>query len=565
MTKKRLTALLLVLAMCFTAVPFPAFAEGETPAAAASDTRWETSKSKTAEATDTEDVYDVTLSLPAAEEKLSSDIVFVLDKSSCNDATKAKAESLLTALSDAKENSQASIKVAVVSFRGAATNPAELKELDDAHKADVLDAINTKPAGAGTNIEAGLAMASDILENDKEVEDHRKYIILVSDGLTRSFLVDGQNSVIFGETGDGNYEGGVSSWSVARNKDDGNYSIPDGDWNAYWAKVQAWVEADGDEYVTVGVSTTDNSDINDQTIGDHPYVKKADWDDHALSVDRAFYNAWKLYTELDGKYNCYTQSVGSYAVGIAFLNMLGGEIDFTDIQNDILYLLDKGSTVEDYMGYDASQPYNFDFVDDAASLTLKIGSDTLSAEKLDAADGATSTYGFKPEALGGEYSYTLSYFKGDGKEEEHFVWTINEAVSNFAPVSLTYQVKLTEKSETPGEYEAFTNLSATLNPVDTQGNHGDPETFERPSVTYTVAEPETTPEETTPEETTPEETTPEETTAEETTAETTETEPETVPETGDDSRLLVWVCVSLTAIAAMTAVVIVSKKRSAQD
>ena len=84
-------------------------------------------------------------------------------------------------------------------------------------------------------------------------------------------------------------------------------------------------------------------------------------------------------------------------------------------------------------------------------------------------------------------------------------------------------------------------------------------------MTYTVAEPETTPEETTPEETTPEETTPEETTAEETTAETTETEPETVPETGDDSRLLVWVCVSLTAIAAMNAVVIVSKKRSAQD
>ena len=573
MTKKNLFALMLALVMLITAAPLPAFAEGNETESSAADTKWEISKSKTAEATETEDIYDIVLSLPSAQETLSSDVVFVLDKSSCSEQTAAMAEGLLQALIDAKEESGASIKVAVVSFRSAAANPFELTELDDSNKDAVLTAIKARPSGHGTNIEAGLTLASDILENDTAVEDHRKYIILVSDGLTRTFLVDGENSTIFCETSKGRYEGSVSGWSIARNNKDGNYSIPGDDWDAYWENVKAWVEADGDTFVTKGVSTVDNTDIHDQPIGDHPYVAKADCGSHALCIDRSFYNAWKLYTKLENRgYHCYTQHVGNYAVGIAFLNMLGGGIDFTSIKNDILYLLDKGSTVEDYMGYDESQPYDFDFVDEAGALSLKVGGNVYEALKLEAAEGAESVYGFKPDAQG-EYSFKLFYFPGNKKEEEHFTWAINEAVSNFAPVSLTYQVKLAEKSETPGEYEADTNLSAWLTPVDSSGNQGEREDFEKPSVTYSVPEPETSPQETTAEETTAEETTAEETTAEETTAEETaaeettvpETESLTTPKTGDDSHLFVWVCVCLTIVAGMTAVVIVSKKRSIQE
>lgn len=46
---------------------------------------WETSKSKTATNLDENYESDVTLSLPAAEEELVSDIVFVIDESSCSE------------------------------------------------------------------------------------------------------------------------------------------------------------------------------------------------------------------------------------------------------------------------------------------------------------------------------------------------------------------------------------------------------------------------------------------------------------------------------------------------
>ena len=57
------------------------------------------SRSKTATQLDTNTwTSNVTLSLPSAQEELSSDIVFVLDKSSCKKETAASAEQMLTAL-----------------------------------------------------------------------------------------------------------------------------------------------------------------------------------------------------------------------------------------------------------------------------------------------------------------------------------------------------------------------------------------------------------------------------------------------------------------------------------
>ncbi len=122
-------------------------------------------------------------------------------------------------------------------------------------------------------------------------------------------------------------------------------------------------------------------------------------------------------------------------------------LDFSTIENDILYLAEHGSTVDDLFGLVSNtEGYIFDFVDEAEKLTLKVGEASYEAVKLDPEDGATSTYGFKPDENSG-YAFNLSYFKGDGKAEEHFTWTINEAVSNFAPVSLTYQVELVERMQ----------------------------------------------------------------------------------------------------------------------
>ena len=99
-----------------------------------------------------------------------------------------------------------------------------------------------------------------------------------------------------------------------------------------------------------------------------------------------------------------------------------------------------------------------------------------------------------------QYDYVLYYYANgeDGQSEECIVWDINVPVSNFAPVQLTYTVKLMNPQTEPGEYGVYdadgsanenglwTNLSATLYPVDSNGEAGLPENFRKPSVAYTV-------------------------------------------------------------------------------
>ena len=86
-------------------------------------------------------------------------------------------------------------------------------------------------------------------------------------------------------------------------------------------------------------------------------------------------------------------------------------------------------------------------------------------------------------------------------DTDAFVWTINEHVSNFAPVQLTYTVKLTKPETDPGTYGVedlkgekdvpsdkalFTNKRAVLNAINSAGATLKPLDFPKPSVSYTV-------------------------------------------------------------------------------
>ncbi len=140
-----------------------------------------------------------------------------------------------------------------------------------------------------------------------------------------------------------------------------------------------------------------------------------------------------------------------------------------------VYLLDAGSTVVDVIGY--TDDYNFNFVNDAANLTMTVGGETLKTTKID-----ETSYGFG-ELRDGEYPYVLTYYANGSEDvkDEHFVWEINVPVSNFEPVTLTYTVKLTNPKTEPGTYGQYdqdgsqgydglyTNNSATLYPVDSNG------------------------------------------------------------------------------------------------
>ena len=249
------------------------------------------------------------------------------------------------------------------------------------------------------------------------------------------------------------------------------------------------------------------SDLDSE--GSIPYVNR---NGYPINVDLSLYNSNALYQEMSKEYHCYAlkaeSGVDSYGFGISFMDYLaGGEtVDFTDIQNDIYYLLDKGSYVVDEIGSgtdNKSNGYDFDFVNDIDRLALTVGGEVL--DKTELIDPSfsdpyiTSAYGFGA-GESGAYDFELYYYaKGrDGVSNECFVWKINVPISNFAPVQLTYTVKLTNPQETDGtygQYDAdgsknydglYTNNSATLYPVDSNSRPGQPENFRRPTVSYTI-------------------------------------------------------------------------------
>ena len=445
---------------------------------------WDISKSKTATPLDEDLKSQVTLSLPSAEEALESDIVFVVDKStSSREESTEGGLAMLEALNSSLESTKAVINVGIVVFDGTYHVMRELSPYDAADVATKMSAeIPAEEDTSGTNIEAGLLAAQAMLEEHTSVANNRKYVILVSDGLTRLFTgPDGETvQIIFNQLeADGTrYFGEYTTWCLSNGLGDGEYKVPGGvDWLTYYTTViKPQVEADGDTYVM----DFDGASAMTGTVPEK-YIPLDEVQDHAQAIDRAFYDAYQAYLDLSTAYHCYAIYTGSSELGSSFMSTLsnGETLDFGDIQNDILYAVDAGSYVVDYIGYVAGS-YDFDFVNDVSAMSLKVGETTYPAVRL-----ADNRYGFKPVG-DGTYVFTLEYERGNGLNEEHFTWHIGEAVSNFAPVQLTYTVKLVTPPTEPGDYKLDTNQIATLHPVNSDGTPGDPEEFEKPTVDYTV-------------------------------------------------------------------------------
>lgn len=129
---------------------------------------WDVSKSKTATRLNTNTwTSDVTLSLPSAEENLASDVVFVLDKSSCKKETAASAAQMLTALQSQVQSNGSKIQVGVVVFGGDArvSYPLEAFPATEAALKELSTALSTRPDGlmGGSNMHAGLLAAQEML------------------------------------------------------------------------------------------------------------------------------------------------------------------------------------------------------------------------------------------------------------------------------------------------------------------------------------------------------------------------------------------------------------------
>ena len=473
------------------------------------DLDWDVSRSKTATNLDKNYESQVTLSLPSAEETLTSDVVFVLDKSSCGNTVTEQALDMLEELYDAASENNATIKVGAVQFAGEAVVSCALTDLTkDAVAKDgaIYDGLHKKQTGdlSGTNLQAGLLKAQEMLAADTSVQANRKYVVVITDGLTRQFLAeDGTVMAIYNAIdADGTQIwANTTSWCVANGFEDGIFNIPEKNWDTYFNIVTENVAKDGDTYAHWMDWAPGDGEEGYVPVGENSL-------DHALCLDRAIYEANVVYRELeDAGYNCYTvfsNATPNNQLGEAFVDYLndGKTVNFDAIQDEISYLVDDGSYVVDEIGSgtdNKGNAYNFDFVNQAGKLTLKVGEETYSVVSISARDGATASYGFG-DAHNGIYPYVLNYYQNGTKDvaSEHFVWEINVPVSNFAHVQLTYSVKLTNpqsRAGTYGQYDAdgsegytslYTNTSAVLTPVDSNDVQGPEQFFAKPTVSYTI-------------------------------------------------------------------------------
>ena len=456
---------------------------------------------------------DITLTLPSVEEAPVYDVVFVLDKSTSAELEQ-NALDMLKQLQAQIKGTQTTIKVGVVIFNKEA-HVTELKNLTTEY-AQIEEAIKEK-IESGTNTHAGLLAGKELLDNDndKDVTADHKYLIFVSDGITYTY----------------NKTPTAIAWGFFADEEK-HFAGPDNYASKYGSNVPP---ANWSEWLTsVGQQIQDLDSKYEYPYGTEPTeitvssVSKTT----ANSVDKALYLTNEAYQSAKtAGYHCYAMEAEgtagtNFPWGPSFMSYLAGgkEVSFEDIHNDIYYLLSKGSTVEDVIGYgtdNRGNAYNFDFVNDMSKLTLKVGTETLEATdlSLDLSYGdanETARYGFAPKRVQittdteqsnipeqdpYSYGYVLHYYQNgkDGKSDECFVWDINVPVSKFAPVSLTYQVKLTNAQTASGTYgtydkngsqkkdSLYTNKSATLYPVDSDGVRGIPENFQKPTVSYTVS------------------------------------------------------------------------------
>lgn len=456
---------------------------------------------------------DITLTLPSVEEAPVYDVVFVLDKSTSAELEQ-NALDMLKQLQAQIKGTQTTIKVGVVIFNKEA-HVTELKNLTTEY-AQIEEAIKEK-IESGTNTHARLLAGKELLDNDKDKDvtaDH-KYLIFVSDGITYTY----------------NKTPTAIAWGFFADEEK-HFAGPDNYASKYGSNVPP---ANWSEWLTsVGQQIQDLDSKYEYPYGTEPTeitvssVSKTT----ANSVDKALYLTNEAYQSAKtAGYHCYAMEAEgtagtNFPWGPSFMSYLAGgkEVSFEDIHNDIYYLLSEGSTVEDVIGYgtdNRGNAYNFDFVNDMSKLTLKVGTETLEATdlSLDLSYGdanETARYGFAPKRVQittdteqsnipeqdpYSYGYVLHYYQNgkDGKSDECFVWDINVPVSKFAPVSLTYQVKLTNAQTASGTYgtydkngsqkkdSLYTNKSATLYPVDSDGVRGIPENFQKPTVSYTVS------------------------------------------------------------------------------
>ena len=488
-----------LLAIAMSVPVAPAFA---TDAAASGQTTALEQNQKTATELDENLETNVTLSFPGKREAEPADVVFVLDKSGAS-AQKDIYNQAKSFLEEVKTKAQADgldIKVGVVLFNKVGNIQQPLTDVVTGYDS-ILTAMNSS-LHSGTNMDAGLLAAKSMLDADAAVKAENKHVILISDGATYLYCKNGDYTKpytrSFGSVEGGkNFMGGVWEWqsreyhtnNAWKKFSDGSNFIfsqamtsPEklGEYLAYYRdqyenSEKNWAQYDYEYTASAAAFGTSNPIPVDVTAPCNIDVAFWSTDDTFQSMVNAGYDMnvyYKNAADFDGQ--VFLQYLTRNSNGSKL------DTDFNKLRTKLIDKIAAGSTVEDFIGN------NFDFVNDVSKISLNVAGEDLAPEKID-----ETTYGFGKRA-DGTYRFTLKYTAG---ENEKFVFTLNEAAVPAKPVVLTYSEVLVNKPTEAGTHSLKVNESATLYPVDGNGDKGTASDFPVPTVTYMVAAPEQKPEE----------------------------------------------------------------------
>lgn len=427
----------------------------------------------------------ITITFPSEEVQLVTDVVFVVDDSQGREVMKGEYLSMLQELSAQVTSSGAAVRVGAVMYRGNATEKQfPLTTLNDDTAAQLVEFASGEPNERGSNMHAGLLAAKQMLEGSSTPAD-RQYLTLISDGNIYSWDEGGVQTAIAFTSGGKPHYAGVESWNH----------------NTKWKPSEGWGAYLDASASKIAKSKAEHAAPYDRKNIQNPLTEEkeksgeyADSKDVAMDMTRA------TYKELAAKYHCYSVGLEPFKgyYGKTFMDYLGSieggtAPDVSVIKNDILYMMSAGSVLHDVMGSGTDSEgnaYDFDFVDDASTITLKVG-DVDYGNPTDRGNGVFVFGEPNGSKDGSTYPFILRY---DAANDAYDL-EINVDVTNFERVKLDYKVRLTNPQKDPGTYQdLLTNSDTTVKPVDSDCNPGEPVSVESPVVEYTVAAPEPEPE-----------------------------------------------------------------------
>ena len=477
-------------------------------------TEWQVPKSKTATNLDANYQSRVTLSLPSASYKPTVDVVMVMDVSSSMKETDiGEAKKAAHALCDQlAEKNKIDVKIGIVTFDKDAHNLTDgLVSIDEARTA--IDKIT---ASSDTNMMAGLIAGKAMLDSGSASD---KYLVLMSDGIPIYWVENGQvtSKILMDYAQD---KTTLLSSSPAGVSPEGDYpdasqvvSMNDllsrSDWDVdsnEWKRVSDTGESINPDckYTNIQKAAYKTATYLSENILNKYKVKMV-----AFGTDKYKDNAVYKYGENLCDWIGSCPGVSYYKISKPNFGGAEGELKnaFEDIANEMIYLVDAGSSIVDVIGEgidNAGNEYDFKFINDINNLNLTVGGVPLNKTTI----VENTSYGFGEKLDNGKYEFELTYYPdGIGKEArsqeviagELFRLDINVPITIDKLVQLTYTVQLTNPQTTDGTYgqydedgsekytSLYTNKEAILYPVDTNHNSGVAEYFQKPTVSYTIS------------------------------------------------------------------------------